>query len=345
MVRFSSTPNPRLPSGEEWLAVAIAVGVLGGLVLWPLLPQAQDTAPVPPSTPRSLETRAGEPEPGESISEDDTPQQDAARTFRVGLGRPLAPRVLPQRQSTPFRGLPQLPALVSPQSLHYPRTERPSTPDPVTVPPPALPNTEASSAPGGDSAPDPLTFEDVPPDHWAKPYIDGLSGRGIVQGFPDGTYRPDQSVTRAEVAAQLAQAFPQLPPVEAAVVFGDVPPDHWGRDLIDQAVAQGFLRGYPGDEFQPEVLIPRVQVLVALAAGLQMPIPARPEQVLSPLQDREEIPAWARRSVAAAIATQIANPDGQQLLPTRPATRAEVAAMIYQALVYLGEVPPITPDS
>jgi hypothetical protein len=149
-------------------------------------------------------------------------------------------------------------------------------------------------------------------------------------------------MTRAQFAAQLAQAFAPLPTQRSPQAFRDVAADTWSTPGINQAVALGFMRGYPEGTFQPDQTVPRVQVMAAIAAGLQMQVPGDPERVLANYPDQTAIPSWARAQTAAAIVASLAGlQPGVPLDPNRPATRAEVAAMLYQGLVYLGSVPPI----
>ena len=57
---------------------------------------------------------------------------------------------------------------------------------------------------------------------WAQSFIAGLVSRGIIQGFPDGSFRPDEPVTRAQFAAIVSKAFPQQSN-RNAIAFADVP--------------------------------------------------------------------------------------------------------------------------
>jgi len=57
----------------------------------------------------------------------------------------------------------------------------------------------------------PAVFSDVSSDHWAFDYIQKLRESGITTGYPDGTYKPENNVTRAEMAAFLARAFLGMP--------------------------------------------------------------------------------------------------------------------------------------
>ncbi|MUG91441.1 hypothetical protein F7734_02645 [Scytonema sp. UIC 10036] len=54
-----------------------------------------------------------------------------------------------------------------------------------------------------------INYFDVAPSYWAKPYIETLTQKGIIEGFPNGTFRPEQPVERAEFAAMIARAFDQ----------------------------------------------------------------------------------------------------------------------------------------
>jgi uncharacterized lipoprotein YddW (UPF0748 family) len=177
--------------------------------------------------------------------------------------------------------------------------------------------------------------------HWARPFIEALAQRGVVRGFPDRTYRPDQAVTRAEFAALLQAAFSR-PKLRPYVPFRDVPTTHWAATAIRIAYETGFLSGYPNQEFRPNEPLRRVQAFVSLSSGLSLPT-----QSAVPLadlyQDAAQIPNYALRAIAAVTAAGMVvnHPTLSLLRPDAPTTRAEVAAFIYQGLVFLGQAPPI----
>jgi hypothetical protein len=115
--------------------------------------------------------------------------------------------------------------------------------------------------------------------------------------------------------------------------------------VIQTAYQTGFLAGYPNNTFLPEQSIPRVQALVSLANGLNLSAKAEPSALLdTSYQDAAEIPDFARNSVAAATSNRLVvnYPDKNLLQPNQTATRAEIAAFIYQALASQGEVPQLT---
>ena len=178
------------------------------------------------------------------------------------------------------------------------------------------------------------TFSDVSSNYWAAQFIQQLSQLGVIAGFPDGSFRPEEAVTRAQFAAMVNKAF-QKTQQRQAINFTDVPSNYWASSAIEQAYAIGFLSGYPGNRFEPNQAIPREQVLVSLANGLEYSPSGNAESTLQYFNDASNIASYARSPIAAATQKQIVvnYPNVKFLNPTATATRAQVAAFIYQALV------------
>ncbi|MBE9125400.1 MULTISPECIES: S-layer homology domain-containing protein [unclassified Coleofasciculus] len=213
---------------------------------------------------------------------------------------------------------------------------------------PQNPTTGTTQPPTGTAAQlaQARSFPDIQ-GNWAQPFIEALTQRNIIAGFPDGTFRPNQPVTRAQFAAMIRQAFEQSLQRQGTQ-FVDIPRNYWAFDAIQEAYRMGFLEGYPNNIFLPEQNIPRLQVLVALASGLDLSAPAQATAVLNQyFQDAAQIPDWARNSVAAATVNQLVvnYPNVAFLNPNQIATRADVAAFIYQALVNEGVLPQLSPTS
>ncbi|MBW4634386.1 MAG: DUF1565 domain-containing protein [Iphinoe sp. HA4291-MV1] len=188
----------------------------------------------------------------------------------------------------------------------------------------------ATVEPGGSVA-----FKDVPANYWAKTYIEALASKNIIAGFPDKTFKPNEPVTRAQFAAIVTKAF--APTTKREIInFADVTRNFWAFQVIQSAYQGGFVSGYPDRTFKPQQQIPRVQVLVSLASGLSLSV--NNQNILSVYSDASQIPNYATNSVAAATARQLVvnYPTVKQLNPNRQATRAEVAAFVYQALVSRG---------
>ena len=189
------------------------------------------------------------------------------------------------------------------------------------------------------------TFSDIQ-NHWARLFIEALAQRGIVTGFPNETFRPNYSMTRAEFAAIIGKAFPR-PLKRQYVDFVDVPSTHWGAAVIQKAYETGFISGFPDNRFRPEDRISRAQVLISLVSGLEIASKVKADLITAlPLlyQDAAEIPGYGRDEIAVATRVGlVANyPNVTVLSPNLAATRADVAVFIYQALVYLDEVAQIS---
>ncbi len=185
-------------------------------------------------------------------------------------------------------------------------------------------------------------FSDIK-NHWTRPFIEALASGSspIIHGYGDGTFRPDQPVTRAEFASLIESAFGNSaiqPTRKDQFPFNDVSAKYWAKSSIATAYQTGFMSGYSNGKFGPEQNIPRVQVLVALASGLGLDSPASIDQTLTAYKDTSSIPDYALDKVAAATSNQMVvnYPNVRNLRPNQNATRGEVAAFIYQALVKKG---------
>ncbi len=193
----------------------------------------------------------------------------------------------------------------------------------------------------------PPRFPDIE-NHWARPFIEGLAARKIVSGFPDGTYKPEQPTTRAQFAALITAIF-RTGVNRPYVPFIDVSKRHWAAKAIQKAYETGYLSGYPGNRFRPEASIARVEALVSLASGLGIDVEGTTQtQAILPeiYEDAKRIPNYATRMVAAATyGGLVANfPNLKLLRPTEVATRADIAAFVYQALELGGKVEPVTSE-
>ena len=226
-------------------------------------------------------------------------------------------------------------AAVSDEALEAPAVsdEAPTVPDeaPTDVP------TETPTAP---QTPPPLDISDVADDYWAYPYIVELYEKGLLPDLPDGQLQPDRQLTRAEFAALLNSSFVQNEPGQRDLAFADIAQDYWAADAIRQVVDAGYMSGYPDGEFKPDQLVPRYQVFITMASGLNLADSADPQAVLGGLEGYPDIPEWARAKVAAAAENRILvnYPNPQALAPQQPATRGEIIVMIHQALLNQGRV-------
>ncbi len=169
-------------------------------------------------------------------------------------------------------------------------------------------------------------FTDVPASYWASGVIDELSGLGYISGYPDGSFKPGNRISRAEFATVLVKAF-QLP-AASGQVFDDTA-GHWSRDYIGAAHAAGIVSGYSESSFGPDDPITREQMAVMIAKAAE--IEDATETIT--FTDSGQVSAWAGGALAAVAQGGIMQgyPDGA-FAPLKEATRAEAVTVIAKAL-------------
>ncbi|NEO94940.1 MAG: S-layer homology domain-containing protein [Moorea sp. SIO3G5] len=182
------------------------------------------------------------------------------------------------------------------------------------------------TAPMVIAVPNQTSFIDIQ-GHWAKPFIEGLAAENLVNGYANGTFKPDQAVTYAQFSAMVSQAFSENN-LALPKTFDREVAEYWvSRNLTEQDKSNSQLR--------PSSPLSRGQVLVSLTNGLGLYSSSSVKNTLSSYEDLSRIPDYAKDSVAAATekAMVVNYPNVTYLDFGQPATRAEVAAFIHQALV------------
>ncbi|MEQ8200943.1 MAG: S-layer homology domain-containing protein [Syntrophomonadaceae bacterium] len=171
----------------------------------------------------------------------------------------------------------------------------------------------------------PVNFTDIT-GHWAQANIEKLVARGTVSGYPDASFRPNATITRAEFATMLVKAFRF--DARPGKTFADTA-NHWARENIATATALGILSGYNALSFGPDDPITREQmaVMITKAAGVKQPSPG------TAFTDNNLISAWAGDAVAQAVNSRIMSgyPDNT-FRPQGKATRAEAVTVLINAL-------------
>ncbi|MDK2880889.1 MAG: hypothetical protein PWQ99_664 [Clostridia bacterium] len=162
--------------------------------------------------------------------------------------------------------------------------------------------------------------------HWALPQVKELLKRGVVSGYPDGTFRPDRMVTRGEFVVMLANALDWTAP-SVALPFKDEIPD-WVRPCLQAAYGKGVVSGFPDGTFRPDQKITRAELAVMVAGALNLPA----AQKTVAFEDAGKIPSWARDAVQRVAAAGLMVGYGGYFRPLDNATRAEVAAVICAVL-------------
>lgn len=177
---------------------------------------------------------------------------------------------------------------------------------------------------------EPVTYFTDIAGHWAESYISRATAKGMVSGYPDGTFKPNLSVTRAEFAVMLAGAL-QLEGTEATLSFTDIEQfGTWAEQAVARAVHAGIVEGYEDGSFRPNAQITRAEMAVMIVRGLNLPIKSN---TFTGFADDEVIPQWAKDYVEALRGLDIARGrEGNQFVPNDSTTRAEAVTIMLRML-------------
>lgn len=172
-----------------------------------------------------------------------------------------------------------------------------------------------------------LAVTDLAPSHWAASTINAYVSRGIMSGYPDGTFRPEASVTRAEFVKMVNSVFGYNTP--AAISFPDVSASYWGYDEIAKGVYAGYVNGDESGKFNPDAPLTREEAasIICRIKGL-----APNQSASSNYTDSSRIASWAAPYVGAATQFGYMQGNGDGTFnPTKALTRAEAATVLAKA--------------
>ena len=165
--------------------------------------------------------------------------------------------------------------------------------------------------------------------HWAQATIQKWLDSGKVSGYPDGSYKPDSNVTRAEFVKMVNGIIDFNK--KAAITYKDVPSTEWFYDYIGVAQEVGYISGYSSDKFGPNDYITREQAASILSRIQYLD---NNEAAIDKFIDNLSISAWAKGSVGAASnAGFISGYTDKSFKPLNNLTRAEALTMIDNVLV------------
>ncbi len=334
---------------QEWIAILVAFGTIGAILFWSLGGRKSNFTPLSQSSflsssSRTTETKANVKanvnvgsQPFASTenfdnlnitraSEDDR-SEEILYSDSSAIGS-LSKDNFNQKNNS-FSSFPLITSVPSVTKAVIPKP----APEVIATEPESEPEVETPA----------ISFSDVPEQYWAYPFISKLGEEKLISD--SSSFEPDAPITRAGMASLISQAFKDVPSTQATKNFKDVSYDNNVVADINKAVEIGFMKGYSDENFSRDHNIPRYKVFVALATGLNLEPSNNADTILQNFSDSKDLPKWSLDKVAAATEAGLAinRPDFDltSLKPHELATRAEVAAMIYQTLAKLGKVPQI----
>ncbi|MBO5369515.1 MAG: S-layer homology domain-containing protein, partial [Clostridia bacterium] len=196
----------------------------------------------------------------------------------------------------------------------------------------SLPSTAPSTAPSVDTAPQITpqnpsanTYSDMN-GQFALEAVKSLSSKNIISGYPDGSFKPDNQVTRAEFAKMAAVAFG----IEKtdATSFADVSSTDWFAGYVGALSAKEVLKGYDG-KFNPNAPITRQDAACVIYRLMSTLLTSTSSSAFA---DASDISAYAKDAVASLRAAGIVNGSENKFLPLSNITRGEAAVMFSNAI-------------
>lgn len=169
------------------------------------------------------------------------------------------------------------------------------------------------------------SFVDVGEGYWAKDPIEQSATVALVQGYPDGTFRPNRALTRAELATLLVRAMGHDVTEVSEKPFKDVKKTHWAAGYIQAAQRAGYVIGYPDGTFRPNQKITKVEGLTVMVRLDNLPLRAG---VPTPYSD-VKTSHWAAKYINAAKgAGMLDYLVGSEMKPKANLSRAETVEML-----------------
>ena len=181
------------------------------------------------------------------------------------------------------------------------------------------------------------TFEDIK-GHESQTAIEELAARNIINGKTESSFEPQSTMTRAEFATIVVRGLGL--PVKSSSIFNDVTANDWFCDYVNTAYSYGIIKGVSDTEFNPNGTITREEsaVMVTRAAklcGMDTNIEAfEVRNILAGFLDYVKASDWAVSSLAFCYDNKILPDDSMEINPKEFVTRAEIAQMLYNMLLY-----------
>ena len=162
--------------------------------------------------------------------------------------------------------------------------------------------------------------------HWANDNIKYVYDNSLMNGYSDGTFGPDNNITRAEFVTVMARLHGYTEDTAAAAKFTDVS-DHWAKGYIGALASMGIVGGVSDTEFAPDENITREQIAAILSRALAL----THGDITVKYADDSAISDWAYDSVYSVFEAGYMKGDtANNFNPLNSATRAEVATIIYR---------------
>ena len=181
------------------------------------------------------------------------------------------------------------------------------------------------------------TFTDVSEDQWARKAITRWADEGVITGYPDGTYLPNNFITRAEYAQILVKIFQPEKKADLSN-YKDVVESSWYYDSMAKVLGMKAMEETSKTTVRPNAVVTRQEAVVTLNAILKLKVESKNDAAIEKFIDHEEIADSAENDVLAFAEREyvIGYPD-ESFRPTGTITRAEIATVLDRAIATIIE--------
>ena len=204
----------------------------------------------------------------------------------------------------------------------------------------------------GAEAPQPvLRFTDVPAKHWAYRDLRTAVANGWIKGYPDNTFRPSDTLTRADFVTMLSRLSGADLTAYSVSPFPDVKDTAYYCQSVAWAVDAGIISGFPDGTFRPTQNVTREQMAHIMTMYLRhigTDTTLADNSVDASIADLNRIGSWALQDVRFCYSVGLLNGRGSGFVPDGTATRAEAATVLARLARYANpapvEPPVVDPD-
>ncbi|WP_058300940.1 S-layer homology domain-containing protein [Gorillibacterium timonense] len=282
-------------------------------------------------TPSPTATPEVTPSPSPSPSPEGTPSPTPTPVPTDESGETASPTPTPTPTPTPKS-----------TSTPMPTPDSTGTPSPTPVPTSTPESTQQpfnsfvsvdrliSAFQGALASPLPSSLSDSQ-SHWAAEELTLSARIGIVNGYPDGTFHPNSSITRAEFSTLLVRAF-QLSPGTVSSSVKDIS-EHWARPSLELLLSNGILNGYTDGTVGADRNLTRAEMTVILSRILNFKAVSSGGNSAVPTFRDVDTHFWARDAILEAAEAGIIQGRGRDVFkPNDQVTRAEAVVILMRAL-------------
>lgn len=172
-------------------------------------------------------------------------------------------------------------------------------------------------------------FTDVPETSSYNTAIDYLSDVGVIQGYPDQTFRPSQNVNRVEFLKLVLESSQVETDVDQPTAFPDIDENAWYGKYVRKAQSEGWVEGYPDGTFKPEQTINKAEALKIIGEIQQWTLSNNPEELFADTKSDQ----WFTPYVEYAKNKNFLEERTSRYFPELHLTRAQISELLFRAYI------------